>query len=267
MKETYRTLSGQIIEYDRPNKETAAFLARVLDMANRPESTESELVNLIYGKENSLLDQSILPTRGMVTKEAYENPIFQVMMDLLDLKRIQYGTVGAPSAVDYTVTVPEAAEKAGVHQSAIRQAIQAGRISAIKVGGSYRISKQSLSAFEPSNRGPKPADPKWESAALYVCFGNTGSQALKLKLPEGHQVLELQDGPKGIHSGVIKGKIPFAVLTKEKMSCRFFEISYDPNEPVTEFKYGPFFIKGRFRKLTWENNSKKAALEFKEWIH
>lgn len=154
--ETYTTLTNETIEYDAQEPSVAAFLARVRSATNDPDVTESALTELIYGSENPILDHTIFPHRGAVTKAVFGNPLYHVMLDLLDQKRVQVGTLDLELAkADYTVTVAEAAEKLGITPGAIRYAIKAQKLSAIKNGGVWLIHPNSVNSYQVSLRGPK----------------------------------------------------------------------------------------------------------------
>lgn len=155
--ERYTTLAGETVEYRRPEPALAAFLARVVDAAHDPGVTESAMIDLLYGPENPLLDTSIIPGRGVVTKAAFEHPVYRVLQDLLGRKRVQVGTLDlAASDARHTVSVTEAAERLGVHPSAVRQALQTGRLAGRKVGGTWLTTEEALASFRVVRRGPRP---------------------------------------------------------------------------------------------------------------
>lgn len=154
--ETYTTLAGEILEYPTPTGERAAFLSRVFSAAFNPEVTEGQLIELIYGREDPFLDQTIFPARGAVTKVTIKDPVYHVMLDLLDHKRVQCGSLDLERAhAQFTMGVPEVAEALGITPGAVRQAISAKRLSAIKKGGTYYVDPRSVDSFKVGNRGPK----------------------------------------------------------------------------------------------------------------
>jgi excisionase family DNA binding protein len=154
--ERYTTLAGETLEYPRPNAEVGGFLARVFDATNNPNVGEGELIDLIYGKENPILDQTIFPARGAVTKEVFTDPVYHLMTDLLDHKRVQMGTLDLHKAhAAFTMTVQEAARKLGITQGAVRNAIVSRRMPAIKKGGVYLLDPKAVESFHVSPRGPK----------------------------------------------------------------------------------------------------------------
>jgi hypothetical protein len=92
---TYTMLSGERLEVGTPAPAVAAFLARVTDATNDPRVSDADLTDLIYGKENPILRQDILPNHGVVTREVFDDPAYRVMTDLLGRKRAQVGAAAA----------------------------------------------------------------------------------------------------------------------------------------------------------------------------
>lgn len=149
----YTTTVGEMIDYDATPAE-AAFLARVRAAAEDPGVAEGQLVELVYGLDNPVLEAGIFPGRGAVTKAVFARPIYHVLLDLIDVKRIQHGTLDpAAAAARYTMTVTEAADRLGVHASAVRQAVQAKKIAAQKQGGTWLLDPASVDAYRVT-KGP-----------------------------------------------------------------------------------------------------------------
>jgi excisionase family DNA binding protein len=149
----YTTTVGEMVEYDATPEE-AAFLARVRSAVEDPRVTVGELTDLVYGLDNPVLERGIFPARGAVTKAVFARPIYHVMLDLLDVKRLQHGQLDmAAAARRYSMTIAEAAEQLGVHTSAVRQAVQAHKIAARKQGGSWLLDPASVEAYRVT-RGP-----------------------------------------------------------------------------------------------------------------
>ncbi len=155
-KETYTTLFGEELRFPEPPPEVSAFLVRLRKFVNDPQVSELDMLNLLYGKENPLLDQTIFETRGAVTVVVFKNPVYHVMLDLLGQKAIQAGTLDPKKAeAAFSMTVPEASAQLGIHQSAVRQAIHAHKLAAIKKGGQYLLEPDSVGAYRVSRRGPQ----------------------------------------------------------------------------------------------------------------
>ena len=51
--------------------------------ATRASASDIELTNLIYGVENPLLRQDVLPGHGVVTREVFDHPIYRMMVETL----------------------------------------------------------------------------------------------------------------------------------------------------------------------------------------
>ncbi|KYF76558.1 hypothetical protein BE17_10810 [Sorangium cellulosum] len=77
------------------------------------------------------------------------------------------------------ITVPEAARRLGVGDSAIRQAIKVGRLRAQKDGGTWYVDPDAVAAYRVSNRGPRPKDGR-RSARHLSLEGLTPGQVQQL---------------------------------------------------------------------------------------
>jgi excisionase family DNA binding protein len=158
-KHRYTTILGEVIEYSRPRSEVAAFLERVKRAAHDPRIDASELTELVYGRENPLLDQTIFPGRGAVTRSVMRDPVYHVMLDLIEAKRVQTGALDANAVLaSFTMTVAEAAARIGISPSAVRQAIAAKRLAAVKRGNAHFIDPRGVDAYRDHvvRRGPSP---------------------------------------------------------------------------------------------------------------
>lgn len=133
------TVTGHRVEYDEPDGKLARFLARVEKLAGDPKTTEDDLVSVIYSAENPILAPSPFGDRGIVTRETLGNPVYRVLTDILRRKDFAERRVDiAKLSAGYTLSVVEAAERIGVHESAVRQAIAANRIASwVKDGRHY----------------------------------------------------------------------------------------------------------------------------------
>lgn len=252
--ERYTNLAGEVIEYESPAPEVARFLGRVVDATNDPSVTESQLTELIYGLENPILAQGILPNHGVVTREVFEDPLYHVLTDLLGRKRVQMGTLDPELARDeYTVTISEAAERVGVHPSAIRQAIHAHKLDAIKKGKTWLLKPSSVESYAQGRRAsPRSGAPP----AVVASIGNVPGKSLRIKVVGG----ELRE--TGREGKRIEGEIPsferIAIIAGDKArdSYRYFEL--EPAEEEEALRFGPFYVRGRFAVVRKENNPRKA---------
>src|SRR5262245_32600640 len=110
-KRTHTTVSGHHIEYDSTPR-VEAFLRRLEDAIDDAKVSENELIGLAYGHENPILDHTMFPSRGAVTKEVLADPAYAVMADLLFRKRLaEEGTDIEKLAARYSMTVSEAAKE------------------------------------------------------------------------------------------------------------------------------------------------------------
>lgn len=247
--ERYTTIAGEVIEYETPGRDVAAFLARLVDAAHDPRVTESVMVDLIYGAENPLLRKDIIPGRGVVTKEVFADPVYHVMTDLLGVKRVQLGTLDPEAARDeYTITVTEAAERLGVHPSAVRQAIAAKRLDAVKRGHQHMIRPSALESFRISRRGPLPR------TALQARVGNDEGGSFRIRVARGALEETGREGHKV--EGIVRSWTKAWVISGAKGRYRFFELR--PADEDGEVAWGPFFVRGRFSVVERENNTRRA---------
>jgi hypothetical protein len=153
---TYHLLSGETISYPAPPAQVAEFLAQVHVAAGDPAVDVNQMIELIYGPENPILDTTFVPGRPMVTKAVFDNPVYRVLTDLLGRKRVQLGHLDMAAArASYTVSVRDAARRLGITPAAVRAAITARRMSAMLENGQWWIHPNSVASYKVSNRGPK----------------------------------------------------------------------------------------------------------------
>lgn len=247
--ERYETVSGKALEYETPRPEVAAFLARVRAAAEDPRVTEGDLISLIYGRDNPILDQTIFPARGAVTPETFRDPVYHVMTDLLDLKRIQAGTLDPQkAAAEYTMPVSEAAKRLGVTQSAIRTAISTHRLDARKQGGRHLLRPASVEAYRVTGQHVAPDEAAAAGAAV------DGGAPLEVRLGSGEGVSfrvrsvdELEDSSKDgpVRSGVLRAWRRIGVLAGKGKDARFFELA--PGGELKEIAFRGFYVRGPFQ--------------------
>jgi len=256
--EQHLCVNGEVIEYPTPSTEVGAFLSRARMACEDPKVTPNELIALIYGRSNPLLNHSLLPGHSMVTKAVFENPVYHVLADLLGRKEIQAGLVDLKKVRSrFTMTVTEAAEKLGVNTSAIRKAIGSRRLDCWKEGGQYFLDPRHVDNFRVDRRGPSPR--------LQVAVGGAKGISLSVK-----HTGNLSDTSK--KEGILSGTLAthwerVAVLTSasegEEKSQRLFILEPGGEENVVEL--GPLFVRGRFRVASKENNSRLALDAWKEF--
>lgn len=151
---TYECLSGALIDYPEPPPDVAAFLDRAKSATTDPLVDLVGMNQLIFGERNPLLDRST--GRAMVTRAVFENPLYRVLNDLLDVKAVNLGLLDLnAAAAAYTVTVIEAADRLGITPASVRAAIVSGKLAARKRNGEWYLRPEAVSSYKVSNRGRK----------------------------------------------------------------------------------------------------------------
>lgn len=84
----HELISGGVIEYES-TPELDAFLPRVLKLLKDPTKSEDDMIEIVYGPTNPILDKTLIPGRGSVTKAIHGSPIYRMFTDLLERKRRQ----------------------------------------------------------------------------------------------------------------------------------------------------------------------------------
>lgn len=155
-KRTHRTVNGHLIEYEVAPK-VGSFLRRLEAAVNDSDVSEQSLIGLAYSTDNPMLDHSMFPGRGAVTKEVLSDPAYRVMTDLLFRKRVaERGIDLAKVEARYTMTPADAAAELGVHESAIRQAIATLRLASWKRDGKHYLDPHAVRALKlTANAGMK----------------------------------------------------------------------------------------------------------------
>jgi excisionase family DNA binding protein len=245
--ERYTTVSGEIIEY-AATPEVAAFLARVSEATNDPRVGNAELTDLIYGRENPIMVQGVLPNHGMVTREVFENPVYRVLTDHMQRKLVQRGIV-APAPRGQDLTVPEVAKRIGVNESAVRQAIAAGRLTAEKRGGSYFIKPEDLEAFRVTRRGPKPR-------SVTLRLGSRQGESCRVRVLGGELVQTAKKA--GIIDGTVERFERIAIISGRKEGDDYRAFILEPSAEENELRLGEFFVRGHFVVAQKENNARRA---------
>ena len=92
----------------------------------------------------------------MVTREAFENPVYRVMTELLFRKELAVAnqTVDTVAAA-HTVSVKEAARQLGITEASVRAAIAGRKLAAWMRNGQWYLRPESVASYKVSNRGRK----------------------------------------------------------------------------------------------------------------
>jgi excisionase family DNA binding protein len=253
----YTTLAGHEISYDEPSAEVEAFLRRVQSALDSPKVSSSAMLSLIHSRENPILDRSI-PELPRVTKDVMDNPIYEVLQDMLVRKDVSENDVDVEKiASRYSLSVPEAAKQLGVQPSSIRRAIQAKRLASWMRGGQYYVEPAALEALEDvGRRGPLGAH--MEPLAYRV--GHERDTTMRIRLPGAPE-------PDARHAPV-EGKAErwrkVGVLHGSAGKLRFFAL--EPDAQANQIILGPFYVRGRFRiaeKIDKGTEAQKAWDSFK----
>jgi excisionase family DNA binding protein len=252
MPRTYETLSGHKIEYPDPDAKLERLLKRARELLDDRKATEDDLVVLIYGDENPLLDRTLFPERGMVTKEVLENPAYHVLCDLLARKRAAIkGQTAEQLGRPFTLTVPQAAELLKVSEDTINRGIRARRIPSWVKDGQRYLDPRVLPALDLGTRGKPP--PGFER--LKVCVGSSHAATFQVKHPGGVLPAHAERIPFTMETTLQRWR-QIAVLTGGHDRLRMLVL--EPGEKKERFEFEGYFVEGKFSIVKKINDSKAA---------
>jgi hypothetical protein len=259
---TYALYSGEIIEYPNQPAVVNAFIARATAALNNPAVTPAEMLSLVYGVENPILDTTSQPGRAIVNKAVFDNPVYRVLSDMVGRKQIlasgqTFEQVSAP----YTVSVKDAADQLGLTESSVRTAITNRKLSALKRNGDWYIRPESVASYKVSNRGRKKAKTANEGASQQhdvprVLCGSAPGGSLSVRIAGG----ELTDVSK--EGNVTTGNFPAgwtraAIRTTSPKGAWVFEI--EPDEGSERVEFLDFEVAGPFKVVRKHNATKPAG--------
>lgn len=254
---THNTINGRTIEYE-PTPAELRFLREVEAAVADPSISEAQLRAQIYGPDNPLLDQRA--GYSFVTPAAFESPIYRVLLDLLDRKRVAAGSLDLEKvAARYTMTVAEAAAQLGLSVGAVRTAVTSGRLPAWKRDGELWLDPVAVDGYQVIRRGPPPR--------LAVTCGSKEGASMRVRVVGGEE-LQVTGKEGGLVRGTISSWERVGVITSAKRTGR-------SGEPETTYRYwllepggaeqkvelGPFSVTGRF-SVTEKRNGKAASEAF-----
>lgn len=264
--ERYTAINGEVIEYPTPDAETAAFLSRVIAAVNDPTVSEGELVELVYGKENPILDQTIFPGRGAVTREVFANPLYHVMSDLICQKQVLEGRFDRVKAEKrYTLTVNQAAERIGVTPDAVRKAIRSRKLPAWRREGSWMLDPYDVDTYRDHVVPRKPRsggalasrDSGSAGPALRVKAGSEPGRSLRVKAVDSRKVSK-----QGTIAEIeVDSFQRVAIATASTKTLHVFVL--EPDDVEERIEWGPLSVEGRFRIVEHITDSRKAAEAWK----
>ena len=250
-KHKHTTIDGREIVYTASSA-LAAFLDRVVALANDPRISEDEMIELVYSKENPLLDKTMFADRGAVTREVFDNPAYHVMLDWLGRKRQQEGRLDMKQVyAAATMSVTEAARKLGISTSAVRQAIYADRLAAVKKGRNYVLDPRDVENYHVGSHGPA------RTPALKVRVGKDGNKSLLLKAPGYLETSK--DG--AISTGEVQSFRTAAIKLGKDGHQVMLIIEPDDEERVR--KLGKLYVRGKFRVVEEIEGDGNAANRFR----
>jgi len=252
--EQYRALSGEVIVYERPTGALAVFLARVVDAAHDPDVTESAFTELLYGRDNPLLDQTVFADRGMVTPGTKQQPAFGVMLDLLEQKWVQVGTLEAravlPPKADpaHTMTVDEGGARMSVSPGAVRRLVESGQVVGSGEGDGLRLDPASVDAWVEQHdldgdtrKWVMVEDVEVVLAELHILMGRRGGAVFQVKYPgELDEVTVIGDN----RAGTLRRWSSVVVLLADQERCEFHLLRPAARREVLALR--GFFVRGGF---------------------
>lgn len=251
LQRSHVCINGRVLVFPEPPANVTAFIDRVRSAAEDPKLGENDLIALVYGSDNPILDQGMLPGRPMVTKEVLDNPIYRVLTDFIDQKRVREGKLNLEkTAASYTMTTQEAADQLGISKAALIKAIDAGRLPVWVKQNRYYLNPSIVESFPIERRGPPPR--------LHLRFGSAPGISFRVKVPgELEDVRDVEAQTKEAWLSRWKRiAIIMGGTRGDKKTYRFFVL--EPGGAPEKIELGPFFVEGRFRIVEKINNSAKA---------
>lgn len=254
---TYTTLSGEVIDLPELSAELEDFYAQSRVKAQDPNVSVAELVDWLYGEDNPLLERGVVPGHGFVTREAFEHPLYRVLMDLLGHKRIQKGTLDPAAAKStYKLSVAAAAHELGISTSAVRLAIREGRLPAEKRGRFYFLRQEDVDGYHVGAQGPDSG----EAPVLAVTMGSDDAgRSLSVRHDDG-ATLEVTERDGNLRRGTLRDWTLVAIRTTSKHDgTRFYELQPAKGAPEI-VSHGPDLqVRGRFKVARKINNTRLAV--------
>jgi hypothetical protein len=262
---TYALLSGEVVEYPNQPAAVNAFLARVMAAANDATVSPADLLALVYGTENPILDTTGVPGRAIVTKTVFDNPVYRVLADLVGRKQLLVaGQTPEQAAAAYTVSVKDAADQLGLTESSVRTAIVNRKLSATKRNGDWYIRPESVASYKVSNRGRKKAPPAEHAppADVTVVCGNKPGGSLSVLIANAELVIDGKKDGNTVLAHFPPGWTRAAVKTTTARGVRVFELEPAGEaadaELSHEVEHLGFTVAGEF-KIVRKHNATEAA--------
>lgn len=263
MPRIHVSLAGHEIKYDDPDPKLGRFLQKAFDLASDPKVKPDTLIALIYGSENPILDHTIFPERGMVTREVLENPVYHVLSDLLARKQAEAaGVTPDKLSKHYTLTVPQAAEQMGVSEDTINRGIRARRIPSWVKDGQRYLDPRTLPAVALGlgARGKLPEG----FMRLKVRVGASHTAQVRVKHAGGELPSKAEAIPYALETTLPRSQRVAVLMAGANGTLRMFELL--PGDEETRLPFEEFFVEGNFdiaKKINGAAAARKAWEGFK----
>lgn len=290
-EQQYETISGEVLRFPRPVQAVADFLEQIWLDSQLSDVTADDLTQKVWSPDNPLMKKGPRPGQAHATLETYKHPVFRVMLDIIDRKRVATGSLDLSAArARYTFTVDQAAEQLAIDAATVRRAIREGRLAAWKDRSTYWLDPSAVENYRVSTRGRRaevqisqggrgvPVDPdlirradlRFVPGSLAVREGTEGNYSLRVKgavknPPEGQnerdQVRSYLIAPPWREIAVIRTK-------KAENDHRLFILR--PREPEadgmdTGLTFAGFHVRGHFEIVETVNNSREVLERWKSY--
>lgn len=260
MPGTYETLSGHTIPYPDFEPAVTRFLTRVMKALGDQRVTEDDLVLLIYGTENPILDRTLFPERGMVTKEVLEHPAYPIMCDALARKRAAIkGQTAEQLGRPFTLTVAQAAKQCGVSEDAINRGIRARRIPSWVKDGQRYLDPRTFAALGLGERGALPEG----FMRLRVKVGASHTAQVRVKHAGGELPSKAEAIPYAIETTLPRSQRVAVLMAGANGTLRMFELI--PGEEETRLPFEEFLVQGNFEIARKVNGARAARLAWESF--
>lgn len=237
----HTTIYGRDISYDSGSDQVEQFLRRLKAAANDAEVSHDQMIALVYGPENPILDHQMAPGRSMVTKEVLGSPLYKVMTDLLGLKQVNLGLLDLEKIrASYTLDVAAVAGRIGKTVQAVRNMIESDRLPGLWHKGQWWVNPESLTRLIES----ESIQVKAENQPVEFNMGSVPGASMSIRCFGGELVIQ------GKKSNLVHGKFPAkweraVVKTTTDDGARAFELL--PDMGPGELKHKDMWIRGPFR--------------------
>jgi hypothetical protein len=251
----YETLAGEVLRYPAPAPDVEAYLRRVRRAVYDAEIGEDAMIDLVYARENPVLDPTVFAERGAVTRRVFANPLYGVLTDLLDRKRAQLGVLDPVAAsARYTMTVEEAAAELDVKLGVVVHAIRLGQLGTWRTDGVRYLDPEAVQTFRrfflERARPPLPA-------ALRARWGHRPGVSFRIRADEIEVVATHR---------LRQGKVLESVVPPfEQIAIRFREgerhafLVLEPSDAENELLVDEFGVAGCFKIVDQVSDPEEAA--------